>query len=1828
MNQLILAIAEEVRDTVSRQLGDLSSENAQLRAVFNGPPAELLREVFGLLTQDGGIRTPLSNGSETLVPVLMVVTDLPVGSQNPPVGSSGLCDQNHILNVRNSPQCPRFIVLSPPGNQTNLSQNTTWFDCGVAPQNNAGNVQITSWWQDDFVQRLTLQALRRFPWDNETSMEGARKLIAEAVFAADSAERHGGDRRAAWKVLSRIWSIDPTRSDFGRLVSLATGFPPAGDNVINSTQQIKALTELAERLEDGFRPTFELLKTRAADDDEQQALDELLSQLQARCPVPTAVTQGMAFYYGPGTGDVLPDESAWWRLLTLDRWQDLLEEDVASPEALSVKCTNSIAPAQASKVPVVKDIIELEITVPSTDKNVTAAVEISREGVPVNQRRRWTIHVSDKLVWLDDEVPEHKRPIKYVISSPGMKSSSIHVISMAHWEPGIIVSGRNARKAPPPKAPRTAADKVTLESYLELHAQGRHYLDVYVRPGFELEDIATGTDNSDSASTDKDEATVVKIADGEYGLEVRAGIDTSYELKYFRGNSAAPSKLKIYLTCNDEPAEQCNSEFERLILLNKTRKDKQLTSSVHVNRIHRSADLQSWMLAKEHSYYPLVFGPDYADNWRSRNWSSQEDTILSRGRFLSDPRPTMAEMTPPEGFLAARKLISGKIRAEEEGLIEGAPLGEWLANDTSFEEALDSYVHAYGEWLEQAPEIASWCDVSIVTALGSDQQTLAQEPDALLISPLHPLRLAWHALAQRTLIFSHRKRPCPAASIMDPRCVPDVLTLHLRTPTGDIEERVFFSVECTSDFWSVLWNSTRADQIGATIARTPFNTEFGVQIGGLSSSFSVSQVKRSLTDIAQLLSAKAMLNVSITSASSQNSSTNDGLIDWCRSEYSKISEESVSLAVGKKSVRILDQRKSDHRPEDAEISNLAEDTQNSVSWYASTEIREHRPDLTIVAQLETTEMKAAKSTMLSPMAAGGLFRVRIRQQLMAGSGAFLSESRMGMAPSSTGDGLLDRTAGILARLESIGTNRYSYVFAPSVHTLQASLNNSRYVAVSSASVDPACFLGGWLTDTYLWDYDLPSYSSRAGDSNGYYLLAQITDVDRDTLADVVQKLPDAEKLTKERADNLILEVARRGIPTVRGLSSGDSGAVGDLGLFVAARLLQDEFRMGENSLSLFPVWREDEGVTSINLLVPVDPFRSYLDDLTRAVSKAAHHRPDLLLLSLNFDATRVFVKLTPIEVKYRNTTEPLSVNDCLAALGQAKSLVALLEQIEKIAGEDDMLMWRLASKHFYAALLDYGFRVYSQQSAVIHRGAQWANCHAKVMTALMTGELQVEVDTRGRLIAIDGSTNSVTRDTDNDGFHETISLSRKDATEIISGDSQAIYAAIRAKISTWETEPRKRLPTKLLTTDTPTTGGEVLPQNARVNDMPDVQEQPVIVELLTIEHPSVLDVSEVPVDQPDVVAVSRGIELLIGDPLDAFRPETRSLSLSDTNLNQLNIGVVGDLGTGKTQLLKSLIYQITTQTEENMGVSPNILILDYKKDYSNDEFVKATNAKVIRPKNLRLNLFDVSQASESTTPWLDRFSFFADVLDKIYSGIGPVQRKVLKDAVRAAYAEKKDTGIAPTIYDVHRLYQVATNNKADSVSSIIEDLVDRELFAADATEASTKEFLTGVVVISLDALGQDDKSKNMLVAVLLNLFYENMLKIPKRPFYGADPQKRVVDSFLLVDEADNIMKYEFDVLRKVLLQGREFGVGVILASQYLRHFKVGATDYREPLLTWLIHKVPNVLPQELSALGMTANMTQTADRIKSLALHECMYKTFNVNGEFLKGMPFYRLVKS
>jgi DNA phosphorothioation-dependent restriction protein DptH len=578
------------------------------------------------------------------------------------------------------------------------------------------------------------------------------------------------------------------------------------------------------------------------------------------------------------------------------------------------------------------------------------------------------------------------------------------------------------------------------------------------------------------------------------------------------------------------------------------------------------------------------------------------------------------------------------------------------------------YLQSYLDWLDSDPGVAPWVDVIAFCGLEQDKTTLKQEPDAIILNPLHPVRLLWQALAQKALFLAwKRNQPCPAASILDPDSTPDILSLPLQTAGGSISKQAFLSVESSSDYWGILWNGKRIDALAALADQPPFDNDFGIRIGGISSGFSLSQVRRSLDDVATMLSAKPVLSVMISSASGQTNACNEGIVDWCKERLGTSEDESLS-ALGPRKLQILDLREEKARPEDAQISNLAEDTNNSVCWYAGDQASVW-PDLGIIAQLETSNAKEAQVEVGSPLAWGALLRHRVRRQLLAGEGAFLSESRVGTGRPPAGDGLADKLVSAVAKLENLSDLKLGYVFAPSVHSIQQVLHRADFAAVSSSAVDPACFLGSWLPG-YLWDYDLPSYSRRSGDTNGYYLISRIKETDRDALRTTLSKLITGDPLPIEDVDSIILEVARRGIPTVRGLSSGSTGASGDLGLFIAARLLQDGFRLTGDPGGLLPILEEDEGVKTIALIIPVDPFRGYLDDLQRSLKQPQFLRPDLLVVGIRLSASECKIKFTPVEVKYRTDIFPLAA--CKEALEQAAALSSFLSRLEDVGNEPDL----------------------------------------------------------------------------------------------------------------------------------------------------------------------------------------------------------------------------------------------------------------------------------------------------------------------------------------------------------------------------------------------------------------------------------------------------------------------------------------------------------------------------------------------------------------------------
>lgn len=714
-------------------------------------------------------------------------------------------------------------------------------------------------------------------------------------------------------------------------------------------------------------------------------------------------------------------------------------------------------------------------------------------------------------------------------------------------------------------------------------------------------------------------------------------------------------------------------------------------------------------------------------------------------------------------------------------------------------------------------------------------------------------------------------------------------------------------------------------------------------------------------------------------------------------------------------------------------------------------------------------------------------------------------------------------------------------------------------------------------------------------------------------------------------------------------------SLGEIGMLVALRLLQSDFEPENDRSALLPV---RESGQALSFVVPADPFKNQFEDLRVALEKRQGERPDLLVLSLGFQAGEpTTLRITPVEVKARRDT--LSATDRKAALGQANLFGEFLERLSKQAEKSEL--WSIAWNSLVATLLDYAFRVYGQLDHFMQQ-SEWAVQHSAALRSLTNGELGIEIDTRGRLIVVDGTNSSVPSDTDQDSFNETIVLSHADALSLLVGTGETVVNGARSKLRDWNLKPSE------MTVEMASDGAETNPVSrprsgssnkgvgqAALGSGPDTAPSPKPERMRPGSHGaepksasnSIVweqgNVAPAPAPAPagdgpcadatpsETVGSEdkiQGIRFPIGRTIKGFTEEDVQFFPGNTALNQLNVGIVGDLGTGKTQLIKSLIYQLQANPDMNRGKRPNILIFDYKKDYSKPDFVEATGAKVIAPFDIPLNLFDTRDSQQQRNAWLERSKFFSDILDKIYTGIGPAQREKIKQAVKRSYDSASSFNAKfPTLNDVFDQYKQIGGGALDSPYSIMSDLVDGEYFVSEASKVVPfSEFLDGVVVLDLAQVGQDDRTKNTLVVVFLNLFYEHMLRIEKKPFIGTDPQLRAIDSLLLVDEADNIMQYEFDVLMKLLLQGREFGVGVLLASQYLSHFKTKHNNYAEPLLSWFVHKVPNITPRDLESIGLSDIGSDTVGEIKNLKPHHCLVKTLGVDGKLVRGTPFFEIM--
>lgn len=1790
--------------------GRVEESTGQLRAFFSGPPQSHLEELFIALVGEEQRFVIQAKGENIIVPVFLVDSKAVDPFDH---SYAARCTPNYLTQIRNSSE-KITLALRDLSEPTNASLETAGLPLGIKHEIR----DVDTWMNSGLVNGLIKRSIQRYAFDEKVSKKADVAMRYMLTEAWEVDERHG-DKRSCWEILQTVANAEITEVDSHLVFSAALGLPSCKLDQLGSDQQLKFGRRFLDFTESrGINSTFKELVE--LEPDLEISLNELRKHLREKDVSDTGelVKIGMSVYRPDFNKLENSDSSYWWFELTTEVWSKLLDA-TDQPETvlqLNLELADPIGVLNGNLPNLTGKEVRLIISRPEGAVSDRVGLTVSRSNGTSKFEEICNLTLDENSVEaVDDMPPKHARQLRYKVEASGFEDVIIKVIALDFYIPGVIASARSASKCKlfttrkKSKKNDSTATK-SLESELQVSGIGQHHLDIFSAREIELSSTISSKDN-DSEQLDGSDRPINYIDDYRSTCLIETDESSTHD---FTGTfSSEITQYRVHVLASEDDPDSVASEFDRLVSMHRLSSSRSKESGSFAARVNANNSitqkLELWAIEDSESYNPLAMGPDLLDHLIPPKYVERHK--FSGCTLLSDPRPK-EPLDPPEKFLIARNQIRLKLLGVDTEQIQ--PVGvqrlHELMRDEEFVQSVGDLLDAYTSWLNEDYEKAVWSDLVCIHSLQSNGRSLAAIPYAILLSPLHPVRIAWQCRAQKMLQDAlDYNSPCPAASTLDPSSFPDCLILPCKQANGSPEDRPYVSVRSSSDYWGVMWQKDEFDRLLTVEADGLFGAGFGIHVEGLTSGFTSQQVVRSLDEVSKLRSGRSRLQVRIISDTESASNCSEGVKNWCLDNLGP--DEDPWFDSGRRELTVLDTRKRSLIPEQADLASLADKVSNSVHWYCQQGNQEAHvsDDLSIIAHLATINWELSENGIRSALDPTGLTRWRIRRQLPEQDAVLVAESRIGVKPSDTDpDSLTGKILACVDQLESPCSRIFdSYVFAPDLTTLSKCVERSQYTAISASNIDAACFFGS--TDKlYLWDYELPPYTKRAGENGGFFLLATQSATMVESVRKAVTTLGRKEDISEDIVCSLLEEVSRRGIPTLKKLTAGGRMSLGELGMLIAMRILQSDFNEGSENEGLIPA----KSNHVINIIVPADPFQNQFDDLRKALAIVDAKRPDLIVLSIRFSSgDPTSLKITPIEVKAR--TGILNRSGQASALKQTVQFSSLLEQMRSRA--ESVEIWQLGFRSVIAALLDYGFRVYGQLEKFMG-GKAWAREHESTLHALANGSLDIEIDNRGRLIGVHQDSSSQLSDSDDDGFKESLLITHADACEILFTSSPKFVINAKQSIGDWELEPVQ--PNVIYERDTN-------------QEDADSATKPIDINLGNIDEKNSVENENTKKPEPNSTDMenvdSEGIKFDVGVTIGEFNTDTVNFFPGNTALNQLNVGIVGDLGTGKTQLVQALVYQLCSSTEQNRGVAPNMLIFDYKRDYSKSEFVEATNAKVIDPFDMPLNLFDRKDSSNPKRAWLERSKFFADILNKIYGGIGPKQKENIKVAIKKAYENSDLNGLPdPTIKDVFESYKNEMKGPIDSPYSIMSDMVDGAYFSEESNNIqSFSSFLNGVVVIDLASIGQDDATKNMIVVVFLNLFYEYMLKIEKKPFGGADGQRRFVDTMVLVDEADNIMRFEFDVLKKILLQGREFGVGVLLASQYLSHFKTAHENYAEPLLTWFVHKVPNLDVKALQTIGLVNATNDKVQQVKGLECHECLYKTFDVDGKVIRGNPFFEI---
>lgn len=291
-----------------------------------------------------------------------------------------------------------------------------------------------------------------------------------------------------------------------------------------------------------------------------------------------------------------------------------------------------------------------------------------------------------------------------------------------------------------------------------------------------------------------------------------------------------------------------------------------------------------------------------------------------------------------------------------------------------------------------------------------------------------------------------------------------------------------------------------------------------------------------------------------------------------------------------------------------------------------------------------------------------------------------------------------------------------------------------------------------------------------------------------------------------------------------------------------------------------------------------------------------------------------------------------------------------------------------------------------------------------------------------------------------------------------------------------------------------------------------------------------------------------------------------------------NIAIAGMAGSGKTQLIKDIIYQISKNTNNQL----KFILFDYKGEGNAKQlkpFLESTNCEFVDILNDGFNFNPLLSINLREGERQKTFSIkaFVDTIATFVPNIGVSQKNILQTVLSELIDKKNNT--YPNINELFlsiEEYYLSTNTKPDTLYSSIKDL------ASGLFNNSVNENIIGKSIYLNLPPALSDTLRQLCVFLLLryfNFFFSSL--------NDATPTDNIMPLryIIVIDEAHVYLKNKNarKALEDLLRLLRSKGVIVIMLTQGVEDYKTKDFDFASQVKLPICLNVQNKDPKLIKA---------------------------------------------